>query len=526
MKNNSKVCTVGEFSDIYRHYNLFLPTYNDDWNYNAEKTFEKLLDSIIENYKSDANKLYCVGTVEISHRNEIVSGHQELVLIAILLKEIRDIIYLINKKEFWHINTSWLETREERDKERNGCQSLSEYFLRIDPPYKKENNDNRWIQAFFDIADFMLNKYHLKEKLLKECPKEPDSFAIYLLENVYFNVFESGEPLQKLNRIFSSLYSEKGKFLFYLGFKRVLLAYLATPKPLSEEEEMCKISGLYAHFGTLYSGGWEDYQWRMEMVSRMYQLILAVKYKLPEEFILCDMDEFYNTLVDMFEGKEIKGFEHLKEITVSLDEIKDIANVIDRLYMEIEKHTKSGDLISDLIEQIEGKSFNCNYGFFIPYLYFHRDDFHGIYEIFLALHKLMFLMGICSDDSENDINRFCATLLRKIDKPCEEILTMIAFKKASIKKSRLEESLKNLFNSYRFSCEIYVNEILECIKNEGKKKKFWDLLLLKNKNIESMYHFSKYSIWTHHDLFSMIGREPSFRLTRHKIKAITRYMYS
>ncbi len=369
----------------------YLGQYNDS--INSEPIFIGTMQLSAGKYVSDNETRY-----------ELIDGQQRVTTLLILLKEINQ---LLQKSDFLVFNR--LETRVNDESQKY----IEEYFCR-DCDYKADT-PNPYICNASIIRD-ILQSWESDQEENNEF--DFDGFEKYILNQVYFVVIETRAGLSKTIQIFNSINTAGLDLNGGDLFKIRMYEYLRDKKN-EGEDSFSEISKVYDEIEKKKREGIDI---SIGVILSYFQKVLIIDNGLPASLFQYAWDTFFDRLFDTILGvKSWEEFSKVKDMAVEIS-LNSLSNLIE-VYCKWVKSVYPSVEGMFAYEMMGWSRYSRHLDIDCLYLYYHKEDYNGLYALLCVVNKLLFSYSIAYAKSIYKINAFMYNLKSSLkDKSHDDLI--------------------------------------------------------------------------------------------------------
>ncbi len=408
MEIESRIGSIKEMFDGKTCYTV--PSYQNRAYDLLNGDFYRLIDTIIGSYEKENDKPCFLGTVVLSGKNEIIDGQKRILTLSIFLKELS---FLFPKNEkIKEIKFDFLKT-----KAFNGCEKerFSKYFL---SEKRSETKDEGWNELPCVIRNKIEGLFQGKNKT------DSKKFIDYLFEKVIFNIVKvSGLSFLDSLSMFQDINTSLNPSSVLDKFRKTLFNELSYKNGMKEEDAIKETSSLFLYADKVFSSYGEFVSDMKDFLQKL-KMIFYSQYNLP-------FFSFWSE--DLYFPSDMKKLD--------LSKIKRVMDIDLDCHKKLSLHPNKEKFLYDAFINNRFGTYFDKYDPCIPYLFFHKDDYEGLYRFLDELYKLFFVYFICFC-SENYMDGFISSLLKEI-RGTNESLCKIIFKYKEREKKRFKEKIKS-----------------------------------------------------------------------------------
>ena len=304
-----------------------VPIYQRPYSWTDEQ-IKKLCIDIFKGYISDGivhREPMFIGTMQLSAKNhdgkyEVIDGQQRLTTFLLMLKAIEK--KYCNCPAMEGVSFDWLRTEVN-----NGLQQT---YL-TEALEGSNNGENPYVTnlTFINLQIAKLEDFQSENE-----PFDANDFITYLLSKVYFVVIETRADLTKTLQIFNAINTTGLDLAGGDIFKIKMYEYLT--KKGENKDVFERISNLYHKLDTEKVAD-------INSILSIYQYIIISRHNLTRTLLYLNVNTFFERLFDvMFDINHWDGFNNVKNVVLSLDEIEGLIDI----RHSWEKNWRSGENFS------------------------------------------------------------------------------------------------------------------------------------------------------------------------------------
>lgn len=380
-----------------------------------------------------------IGTMQLTvlnnkNEHQVIDGQQRLTTFLLLLKVLKQ--DYPDCKELQDITLDWLYTEVNSGRQQEYLdEMLSENQI---------NNQNI-------LNPYLTNAFKIKEYITEEITEDNivfniDSFAEYLLSNIYFVVIETRAGLTKTLQIFNSINTTGLDLNGGDIFKIKLYEYLTTIKG-KDESAFEEISALYKKIDDNKSEIKENYT-DINDILRIYQYILIARHNLPTALYSIGANTFFERLFDtIFNTNQWEYFRNnISKIELSIEDLDRIIEV----RHEWQKSDYSSVEDACAMYFIWWSRYSRYWILNFVFLYKFKDEegyWNKLQTFNRQLSKLYFIYSVRFLKAINEMHTFTYSLVKTItDKTFDEVMILINNKIGSLETHKGGYDLEYILN--------------------------------------------------------------------------------